>query len=405
MSLEVQIKPELWTAIEQSYSSGNYTHAIQDAMSVVTDVLRDKSGLNGDGDTLVGQALGFSAHKPPRIKINKLQTVTERDMQKGLMLVLQGMYALVRNPRSHEKLDDSKDTADTIILFIDYLLGFLGLSQQSFTVQGFLDRVADPHFVPDVEYVQGLLDTVPTRKWGDTLIALYRNNNWKQADNFELVIGQLLSRLTEAEIDDFLTVVSEDLQKVDNVGSATLVIKILPDYLWPQIERMPRLRIEKMLIDELDTAWYDPETKRTNSPGSTWINRIAEHYLRKDQLRAAIIRKLGMEDFNHHNFVAQYFMRRGTLPRVFEDHQQIALCIVAIRSCVRSGNKFVKDQLVEYIRLSSPSEWDKAFAENLSDLTDPDNPEMFLPDGTPFLGRFVPRSSPAEEETEEEIPF
>jgi uncharacterized protein (TIGR02391 family) len=400
MNLETQIRPDLWSAIEHSYSSENYTHAIRDAMSVVTGVLRDKSGLDGDGDKLVGQALGFSENKQPRIKINRLQTQTEQDMQRGIMLVLKGMYAFIRNPRSHERLDDDKNTADTIVLFIDYLLSFLGRSQQSFTVQRFLDMVADPHFVPDAEYVKGLVDMIPTRKRGDTLIALYRNNSWEQTNNFELVIRELVSRLTDSEVDSFLSVISEDLQKVDNVGSATLVIKVLPDELWPRIERMPRLRVEKMLLDELETAWYTPETNHTNSPASGWIYRIAGHYLRKHLLRAAIIKKLRMEDFDYHNFVATYFLARDVLPQVFEGKQQIEECVAAICDCVRAGNEFVKDTLLTYLSTSSPPEWDEEFVENLSDLTDPDNPEFYFPDGTPLLGKFVPHPNP-----KEEIPF
>jgi hypothetical protein len=68
MNLETQIKPELWEAIATSYQARNYTHAIKDAMSVITDTLRDKSGLDGDGDPLVGKALGFSDGKPPTSK-------------------------------------------------------------------------------------------------------------------------------------------------------------------------------------------------------------------------------------------------------------------------------------------------------------------------------------------------
>jgi len=184
MNLETQIKPELWAAIANSYQSGNYTHAIRDAMSVITEILRDKSGLDGDGRSLVGKALGFSKGKPPRIKVNKFQTETERSIQVGLQEVLKGMYALVRNPRSHERLDDTKKNADAIILFIDYLAEFLGESQQSFTTQGFLQRVDDPYFVLDTEYVEELVEKIPVRKRADTLITLYREKNWATADRF-----------------------------------------------------------------------------------------------------------------------------------------------------------------------------------------------------------------------------
>ncbi len=132
MNTETLINPELWAAISKSYVTGNYTHAVSDAMTFLTASLRDKSGLDGDGEALAGKALTFSDDKSPLIRINKLQTVTERDEQRGLMHVTMGLYALVRNPRSHEQLIDTKETADKIILFIDYVLDLLtGLWQRT----------------------------------------------------------------------------------------------------------------------------------------------------------------------------------------------------------------------------------------------------------------------------------
>jgi uncharacterized protein (TIGR02391 family) len=132
-NIETQINPEFWLAIANSYQAENYTDAIKDAMSVVTETLRDKSGLDGDGTELVGKALGFGKDNSPRIRINKLQTETEKNIQIGLQEILRGLYSLVRNPRIHEKVDDSKKTADTIITFIDYLLGFLVVCQSLWT--------------------------------------------------------------------------------------------------------------------------------------------------------------------------------------------------------------------------------------------------------------------------------
>jgi len=73
MNLETKISPELWNAVQESYESENFAHAIKDAMAFVTEVLRDKSGLDGDGVSLVGQALGFGQNKQPRIRVNKLR--------------------------------------------------------------------------------------------------------------------------------------------------------------------------------------------------------------------------------------------------------------------------------------------------------------------------------------------
>jgi hypothetical protein len=274
-------------------------------------------------------------------------------------------------------------------------------------VQDFSNMVADPHFVPDAEYVGGLVDRIPIRKQGDTLISLYREINWKQSTNFQMVIRELISRLPDSEIDDFMSVVSEDLLRVEQVGSATLVIKVLPNELWPRIQRMSRLRIEKILLDELENAWYIPDSKRTNSSASTWISAIAEHYIRKYRLRGVIINKLKKKDFDHHNFVARYLMAHDALPHIFEEEQHIKQCVSAIAESIRSGNEFMKNSLVQYIMTGPPPGWKKKFLESLNDLTDPDNPEVYLYDGTPFLGKFVPRPNPVSEPIgeEEELPF
>ena len=403
MNLETQIKPELWAAIANSYQSGNYTHAIRDAMSVITEILRDKSGLDGDGRSLVGKALGFSKGKPPRIKVNKFQTETERSIQVGLQEVLKGMYALARNPRSHDRLDDTKKNADAIILFIDYLAEFLGESQQSFTTQDFLQRVDDPYFVLDTEYVEELVEKIPVRKRADTLITLYREKNWVTADSFQMIIRSILDKLTESEIDDFLRVVSEELEKTKEKSTVSLVIKVLPANLWPRIQRMSRLRIENMLIELLADAWYVPSRDETNFPTSTWISNIAKHFLYKEKLRATVLEKLKDEDFDSHNFVARYMIY--TLPEVFEEEHQMKRCVRVISDCIRSGNEFVKDRVYAFLNGSAPSGWEKEFVESLKDLTDPEKPESYLHDGTPFLGKFVPSPNPVAVISEEEIPF
>ena len=87
MNLESHVRPELWAAIESSYQSGNYTHAVRDAMTIITNKLRDKSGLHIDGRDLVNQALGFGKNNNPKVKLNRFHTETERSIQSGFRLV------------------------------------------------------------------------------------------------------------------------------------------------------------------------------------------------------------------------------------------------------------------------------------------------------------------------------
>ncbi|MFH0811591.1 MAG: TIGR02391 family protein [Pseudomonadota bacterium] len=99
MELQKEITPELFDAIKAHYESGSYSNAILDAMKVLTELIREKAKLDGDGANLVSQAFGGNA---PPIKISPMQKVSEIDEQKGFEQLLRGLYVGIRNPRTHE---------------------------------------------------------------------------------------------------------------------------------------------------------------------------------------------------------------------------------------------------------------------------------------------------------------
>jgi uncharacterized protein (TIGR02391 family) len=138
VNLRTNISERLWAAIESPYEAGNFSHAVLESIHFLTDVIREKSGLDGDGAALVGQALGGES---PKLRINPLRTETEKNAQKGIEQILRGIYLAVRNPRSHEQFTDSQADADAIIHFLDYILRILDTSTELFTVDGFLERI------------------------------------------------------------------------------------------------------------------------------------------------------------------------------------------------------------------------------------------------------------------------
>jgi uncharacterized protein (TIGR02391 family) len=155
MNLQTHIQNNLWLAIQSTYETGNYSHAILDAIHYLSNVLREKTGVDGDGATLVGQALGGDS---PRLRINKLQTETEKNEQRGFENILRGIYQAIRNPRSHEQIGDSQDNADAIIYFVNYILGIIEKSEEPFVLTKFISRVFDPDFYKTQRYVELLVD-------------------------------------------------------------------------------------------------------------------------------------------------------------------------------------------------------------------------------------------------------
>jgi len=232
MNLKTLIKPELWLAISNTYEAENYSDAILDAMHYLTDILRDKSGADGDGAALVGQALGGDS---PRLKLNKLETETDKNIQKGVEQIIRGLYFAIRNPRSHEQLEDPKTTADSVILFINYLISLLDKSEEPFTPQKFLTRVFDSDFVETDHYASLLVMDVPAAKRKDTLIEVFRRKEDGEGKKLHYIVKALLDVLSEDQIADFLSLVSDELKTIKEEKAIRLILQMLSPNLWPKV--------------------------------------------------------------------------------------------------------------------------------------------------------------------------
>lgn len=84
---------------QAEYLRENSFHAVLEASKSVADKIRRKSGLAGDGASLVDAALGGDT---PILAINALQTETERGEQRGFATLLRGLFGTFRNPTAHE---------------------------------------------------------------------------------------------------------------------------------------------------------------------------------------------------------------------------------------------------------------------------------------------------------------
>lgn len=150
--------PDLWDAVRTNFERKEFTGAVLDAFYFLSDLLRKKSGADGDGAALIGQAIGG---KKPKVKLNRLQTESDWNVQVGMEQLLRGLYIGVRNPRSHEKTPDSENDAQVLILFIGYVVQQIEQARAQFYRPAYVKRVLDPDFVPQEQYAQLLVDDLP----------------------------------------------------------------------------------------------------------------------------------------------------------------------------------------------------------------------------------------------------
>lgn len=58
MNIETKIDRRIWDAIRNNIENRNFTGAIQDSIYFMSELIRERSGKEGDGASLIGAAFG-----------------------------------------------------------------------------------------------------------------------------------------------------------------------------------------------------------------------------------------------------------------------------------------------------------------------------------------------------------
>lgn len=309
MNLETQLEPPLWESIRTSYEARNYTVAILDAIHCLSELIREHAGLEGDGVTLVGDAFGG---KTPRLKVNRLQTESEQNVQRGIEALLRGIYQAIRNPRSHGRYADEEKDAVAIILFIDYLVRIVGQSQAPFSLPVFVGRILDPDFVPKKRYAELLVSRIPENKRLATCLEVFSRRSAADGKKVYCFFEAILAVMSEEDKREFLSVVSDELAVTEDDDTIRFVLQTLPPALWPELDEAARLRIENKLINSTkDGRWTRALNRCLGGAFGTWINNIHEQLTLKDDLWQVLVQKLASSDREAQDYVFCYFTNKA----------------------------------------------------------------------------------------------
>jgi uncharacterized protein (TIGR02391 family) len=114
--LSYNFHPEIERVSGKLFRDGHFKQAALEAYIRVIEAVREKAGLNLDGDDLMNRAFG-SDNRTPVIQVNALRNVAERDEQRGFMFLFKGIVGL-RNLKAHtnELFDDPKRAHEYLAL-------------------------------------------------------------------------------------------------------------------------------------------------------------------------------------------------------------------------------------------------------------------------------------------------
>ena len=365
MSIETSVDARLWGAVQSTYGARNFTGAILDALYFMSDVIREKTGLECDGIALAGQALGGKA---PKLRVNKLETESEKNIQAGLEQILRGLYQAVRNPRSHGKHNDKQEDADAIILFANYLLHIIDQSKAPFTKSELLTRVFDAHFVEKERYADLLASEVPPKHRLEVILDVVRARETGQGKKLKYFVRAILTKLTKDQRKEFYSAISDELKTTESESAIRTLLHILPDDSLTHCDEASRLRVETMLLQSIAAGRYD-DAKDQCPAGAlgTWAMNRCTSFLQKDELVTSLVIKLASGSASQNAYVFKYFwnelleLTKGSPQRL----------VRLTKTKLKAGNKGFYDK-VKAEEMFGDSTWVEQFRAELDAFKEPE---------------------------------
>jgi uncharacterized protein (TIGR02391 family) len=107
------IHPELPTKVRELFDDGHYPEATELAFKHLDKEMQRHSGLTESGFKLMMAAFDGAT---PKVKLNPLVTVSDKDEQEGFRFVFAGGMKGIRNPRAHDP-----DIVDDPDICLDHL--------------------------------------------------------------------------------------------------------------------------------------------------------------------------------------------------------------------------------------------------------------------------------------------
>ena len=358
MNIETVLDERLWLAIQSTYNDRNFTGAVMDAIYFLSDLIRDKTGLQSDGTTLAGQAFGG---KSPRLKVNKLQTESEKNIQAGLEQLLRGLYQAIRNPRSHGKHTDKQNDSDAIIMFINFLVDVIDQSKTPFTKSEFLKRVFDSQFVQKERYAELLASEVPQKHRLEVMLDVLRNRETGEGGKLKYFVSALLPKLTKEDKTDLYSAISDELKVAEKDSTIRTILHIFPKDCLSYLDETARLRTENKLIQSINEGRFDSRTRKAaGGQLGTWAMDRCGHFLLKDELISTLTAKLRSSNPQEHAYVFYYFW--DELVKLAKPPSKAL--VYAITTKLRTGNKDFHDKLFGEQKFGD-SKWVEPFKQDL----------------------------------------
>lgn len=242
------MKEVLKESIKMHYENKDYTEVIRDAILCLMNEIRKKSDLqDDDGVDLINKAF---SEKKALIKVNKMQTQTEKNKHRGINDLSKGIVEYFRNPMSHAKQNYSKEIADALLVIIDKVL--LEEIMQSKSINSIEDWYLEvtSELCPNTNrYAKNLADNIPNNKVYELIVQLYRKKE-NLKDEKITIINELIKKLDKEEFAEYCSIIETDIfgkSKEDVVK----ILNFISERVWQNFNDLSKVKIEDMVLEDI----------------------------------------------------------------------------------------------------------------------------------------------------------
>lgn len=251
------MKEILKDAINTHYQNKDYTEVVRDSLLCLTTEIRKKSDLiDNDGVDLINKAF---SEKNPLIKINKLETETDKNKHRGIMDLSKGLIEYFRNPMSHSKQEYSRKIADAILVLLDeVILEEIVGSKSINSIDDWYLEITNELFPNTERYAKNLISAIPNNKYYELSVMLYKNRN-NISKLKDKIIDELVNNLSPEEFKDYCDVIERDL--FGNVQEKEIIslLKFISSNIWKNLSNLARTKIEDMALEDISKLYLDFE--------------------------------------------------------------------------------------------------------------------------------------------------
>ena len=120
------IHPEIQRASKKLFDNKHFSHATFAAFKCIEKKVQETSSLSSAGWDLMMKAFN---KKSPKIKLNNLDLMSDKNEQEGYMFIFGGAMRGIRNPRGHDDISDTPDQCLDYLSFASLLLRKIDRSQ------------------------------------------------------------------------------------------------------------------------------------------------------------------------------------------------------------------------------------------------------------------------------------